>query len=161
MLVRPCPASDLDCIASFEQWQGDFRIITDCRHFRRVNVQGVFPTLQQFVLRFDFFDLAFGIASDDVFHDDHVTGLRDGKVGLCGDDHPESLQLSRYIQLAVGGPVQQNFSQVRCPPFRRDGPQNIGQELGAKFGGRFQDRQTQPQSRCILSWFRLWLPRRL
>jgi len=45
MLVRPCPASDLDCIACFEEGQRDFRIITDRCHFRRVNVQGVLSTL--------------------------------------------------------------------------------------------------------------------
>ncbi len=51
---------------------------------------------------------------------------------------PKRLQLSRHIQFAVGGLVKQNFSQVRRAPFRRNGPQNIGQELGAKLGGRFQ-----------------------
>src|SRR5213079_2616836 len=75
-----------------------------------------------------------------VFEDHGVARLRDGKIGLGGDDHAEGLHVGDGFDFARAT-LEHHFTEVHSTAFRRNGPQNISQIFEAELGGFVQPEE--------------------
>ena len=73
----------------------------------------------------------------DVLHHDDVARLRDGEIGLGGDDQAERLQLRRHLHLGVVI-VHLDLAEVGRASFGRDRPEHVGEVLAPETRRRLE-----------------------
>ena len=89
------------------------------------------PRFSRSYFGLDDFDASLRVVPNTVFKDHNVAGLGDREVRLGGDDHAERLQFGGDVntRLVV---LDLNFTEIGRTPFRRDGPENVGEIFGAE-----------------------------
>src|SRR6185503_12809684 len=91
----------------------------------------IVSALQQVDLRIDHENLSLCRLSRFVLHHHRAARRADRKVRFSGHAHGKHLQVRGDIELSIAI-LDYKLSQIYCPTLWRDGPQDVGQILGAE-----------------------------
>src|SRR5206468_5490851 len=80
---------------------------------------------EQLVFGVYLFDNTLRVGPDEILHNDNVTRLRHGEIGLRRDNHPKCLKVRRHIENSPVVLVQKNFTKINGTAFRRNGPKDV------------------------------------
>ena len=69
-----------------------------------------------------------------------LPGCDHGEVGLGGDDHSESLEIGERFDVRIAVVIEREFAEIDGASFRRDGPENVGQDIRVRIWWRLRGR---------------------